>query len=484
MVGGGTLTYRALADASNRVANALIDRGVIPGDRVAVLAENSLEYLEVFLGILKAGACAVPLPTLIAPAALRLMIGEAAPRVVFCSSAYHDAVSGLATVVGFEFGPPDGIEYAQFRNGGRPDHPDVAIGPDDLFNIIYSSGTTGQPKGIVHTHAFRAQFVADVETLALFEVGSRFVAATPFYSNATIGPIFAMLGLGCEMIGFRKFDLDGFFALCGSGGPRHVLLVPVQIGRILDDPRTGAETLAHGMTVYSTGSKLSGLRKGQVLSRWQASLIESYGMTEGGPGTTLRVDPSTPADKLDSVGQPALGCEIRLLDEHGVEVPHGQTGEIVGRSRMQMAGYYLRPEATEQQLWRDRQGREFIRSGDIGRFDADGYLYLLDRKKEMIISGGFNIYASDLEAVLLSHPSVLEAAVIGVPSDQWGETPVALVVPRPDSGVDPAELLAWANSQLGKAQRISRLDLRDALPRGGLGKVLKAQLKAELAVLT
>ncbi len=486
---GETVSYQALDGASNRTATALIGHGVVPGDRVAILADMSAEYVEAFLAILKAGGCAVPLPTLIAPDALRLMLAEADPKVIFVSNRYRDIVRhGLGSerptagplLVDFDAGDETASSMAGFRQTGQDHDPAVPTAPESLFNIIYSSGTTGLPKGIVHTHAFRAQYSDDVESLAIFEPGAIFVTGTPLYSNATIGPLFAMLGLGCETVGFGKFSVDAFFDLCAVRHPRHALLVPVQIARIADDPRSGSGALGSGMTFYSVGSKLPRRRKEQVLYEWGAKLVESYGMTEGGPATIFQADQATPADKLDSVGKPAHGSLIRIIDEQGIPLPVGELGEIVGRSSTQMTGYYRRPELTEAQLWRDEAGREFIRSGDIGRFDQDGYLYILDRKKEMIISGGFNIYASDLEAVLIRHPDVLEAAVIGVPNEEWGETPVAFAVPRPGRLLDAPELLTWANGQLGKVQRISALYLRAELPRGGIGKVLKVQLRSEV----
>jgi acyl-CoA synthetase (AMP-forming)/AMP-acid ligase II len=198
-------------------------------------------------------------------------------------------------------------------------------------------------------------------------------------------------------------------------------------------------------------------------------------MTEGG-GTCILEAREHP-DKLHTVGRPAPGHDIRLIDDAGREAAPGEAGEIVGHSSAAMLGYHNQPAKTKEAEWLDASGRRFIRTGDIGRFDAEGFLVLLDRKKDMIISGGFNVYPSDLEAVLKQHAQVAEAAVVGVPSATWGETPVACVVLKSDSPIGEDALLQWANERLGKMQRLAAVHFVDALPRSPIGKVLKRELR-------
>jgi acyl-CoA synthetase (AMP-forming)/AMP-acid ligase II len=202
-------------------------------------------------------------------------------------------------------------------------------------------------------------------------------------------------------------------------------------------------------------------------------------MTEGG-GTCILEAHAWP-DKLHTVGRPAEGHDIRLIDDEGVEVPPGEAGEVVGHSAGMMTGYYGRPEKTREAEWFDTQGKRFIRTGDVGRFDADGFLTLFDRKKDMIISGGFNVYPSDLEAVLIQHAGVHEAAVVGVPSVQWGETPVAFVVRKAGDESTPQDLLDWVSARVGKTQRLAAVYLLDELPRSAIGKVLKRELREHLS---
>jgi acyl-CoA synthetase (AMP-forming)/AMP-acid ligase II len=203
-------------------------------------------------------------------------------------------------------------------------------------------------------------------------------------------------------------------------------------------------------------------------------------MTEGGGTCILACHEHR--DKLRTVGRPAPGNDIRVIDEAGQELPRGEVGEVVGHSPASlMTGYHNKPEATAAAEWFDAQGKRYIRTGDVGRFDDDGFLVLLDRRKDMIISGGFNVYPSDLEAILRAHPDVLEVAVVGMPSERWGETPVAFVVPANGAALDSAALQDWANAQLGKLQRLAAVRVLDALPRSPIGKILKRELRARYA---
>jgi acyl-CoA synthetase (AMP-forming)/AMP-acid ligase II len=222
-----------------------------------------------------------------------------------------------------------------------------------------------------------------------------------------------------------------------------------------------------------TSAPFSAALKADVVARWPGLLVEYYGMTEGG-GTCI-LNATAHPDKLHTVGQPAPGHDIRLIDDEGREVAQGEMGEVVGRSGAMMSGYHGRRQATSEAEWFDADGNRFIRHGDVGRFDDDGFLILMDRKKDLIISGGFNIYPSDLEAVLRQHPGVRDCAVVGVPSEQWGETPVGFYVPG--DATPAAEILAAVNATLGKTQRLADLIAIDELPRSAIGKVLKRELR-------
>jgi acyl-CoA synthetase (AMP-forming)/AMP-acid ligase II len=346
------------------------------------------------------------------------------------------------------------------------------------FNIIYSSGTTGLPKGIVQPHGMRWMHVMRGAALG-YGPQTVTILATPLYSNTTLVAFFPTLSHGGCVVLIDKFDAERYLDLAARHRATHTMLVPVQYQRLMACPRFGAFDLSSFQMKFCTSAPFAAALKADVLARWPGGLVEYYGMTEGG-GTCALAAHEHP-DKLHTVGQPLPGHDIRVVDEDGRELPRGEIGEVVGRSGAMMTGYHQQPAKTAEAEWFDAEGKRFIRTGDVGRFDAEGFLTLLDRRKDMIISGGFNVYPSDLEAVLREHPAVAEAAVVGVPSAQWGETPVAWVVTRGGEAADAEALRQWVNARLGKTQRIAALHVVDELPRSAIGKILKTELRARHA---
>jgi acyl-CoA synthetase (AMP-forming)/AMP-acid ligase II len=272
-----------------------------------------------------------------------------------------------------------------------------------------------------------------------------------------------------------KFDAAAYVALAERHRATHTMLVPVQYQRIMALPDFGQHDLSSFRLKFCTSAPFSAALKTEVLERWPGGLVELYGMTEGG-GTCI-LEAHRHPDKLHTVGRPAEGHDIRLIDDAGREVGPGAAGEVVGHSPTMMTGYHNQPEQTSEAEWVSPDGRRFIRTGDIGRFDAGGFLTLIDRKKDMIISGGFNIYPSDLEAQLRRHPAIADAAVIGVPSVTWGETPVAFVVRRAGATASADALREWLNAEVGKTQRLADLVCIEEMPRNAIGKVLKRELR-------
>jgi acyl-CoA synthetase (AMP-forming)/AMP-acid ligase II len=357
--------------------------------------------------------------------------------------------------------------------GARPDP--VDIDPETTFNIIYSSGTTGTPKGIVHTHQMRWSAIGG---MGAFDGSPSIVSlvSTPLYSNTTLAAFLPTLGLGGCAVLMRKFEATAFLELAQRHRVSHAMLVPVQYRRLLQHPGFDTFDLSSFRTKFSTSAPFPAELKAEVLRRWPGGLVDYYGMTEGGGVLVLAAH--LHPDKLHTVGRPAPGHDVRLIDESGLEVGPGVVGEVVGRSGAMMAGYNNRPGATAEAEWFDADGARFIRTGDLGRFDEDGFLELIGRKKDMIISGGFNIYPSDLEAVIVQYPDVLEVAVVGVRSDRWGETPVAFVTERPGRRIGVEDLSQFVAQRLNKTQRPSSYLIVDELPRSPIGKVLKRELRA------
>ncbi|WP_027794599.1 class I adenylate-forming enzyme family protein [Paraburkholderia acidipaludis] len=475
---GETVSYAALDALADRCAAALQRDGVAPRDVVAICATGSIRYVAAFIGALRAGAAVAPLSPTAHADSLAGMIENAGARLLFLDEAVETALAAataLPAVRAIRLDVKEGGNAFDtwLAPAGTTPQP-VAIQPEWAFNIIYSSGTTGTPKGIVQSHAMRFAY-AHRSTSRGYGPEAVTLTATPLYSNTTLVSFFPTLGLGGTVVLMPKFDTRHYLELAQRHRATHTMLVPVQYRRLLADPDFDRYDLSSFQSKSCTSAPFAADLKAEVVRRWPGTLTEFYGMTEGGASCELRADESP--GKLHTVGQPMPGHEMRLIDAEGNELPRGSIGEVVGRSPTMMTGYYRQPDKTAEAEWHDREGQRFIRTGDIGRFDEDGFLVLMDRKKDMIISGGFNIYPSDLEQVIGAHPDVIEAAVVGVASERWGETPVAFVTLREGAATDAPSLMAWTNERLGKMQRLAQVVVVEALPRSAIGKVLKRDLR-------
>jgi acyl-CoA synthetase (AMP-forming)/AMP-acid ligase II len=471
-VDDGVMCWRTLDEHTRRIAQALVAAGIVPGDRVALLGAASCAYVECLFGIVAARACAVPLPVSASEQTLQALLADSGAKLLLVDP---EAAGSLQAPAGLRVITLDG-SFAQWRDAAPTVELPLAQA-DDAFNIIYSSGTTGAPKGIVHTHGMR-QAQARRGGFG-FSPEARTLLSTPTYSNTTIVPMLGTVANGGCSVLMRKFDAGRWLALAQQHRATHTMLVPVQYKRILAHPDFERTDLSNLQLSQSTGAPMDLALKQDILARWPGRFREVYGITEG--GVSFFLDARDHPDKLGTVGKPGYGTEVFLLDEDGRRITQGTegaVGEVVGRSPYMMTGYHNRPESTAQIRWLDEHGTVYHRTGDIGRFDADGFLTLLDRAKDVIISGGHNVYAADLEAVIAKHEDVQDATVIGVPSEAWGETPLALVVLRPGARTDAGALKDWVNAQVGKTQRLSAVELRTELPRSALGKLSKKELRA------
>ncbi len=478
--GDACLSYAALDARVDQVAAALQRDGILPGEVIALCAHTSIAYAVTYLGALRAGVVVAPLAPGATPETLAAMLRDAGARLLFGDESTAQALGQTAqrvTRISLDDAAPGRAWTSWLAPPGVRPQP-VVVAASWPFNIIYSSGTTGQPKGIVQPHGMRW---AHVQRGAGYGYGADTVTllSTPLYSNTTLVVFFPTLAYGGTVLLMGKFDAAAYLALAAQERVTHTMLVPVQYQRLMARPDFEQFDLRSFRMKFSTSAPFSATLKADVLARWPGGLVEFYGMTEGG-GTCI-LEAHLHPDKLHTVGRPAPGHDIRLIDEAGQEVAAGEAGEVVGHSPGMMQGYHGQPALTREAEWFDATGKRFIRTGDVGRFDVEGFLILFDRRKDLIISGGFNIYPSDLEAVLREHPAVHDVAVVGVPSPQWGETPVAFVVGQAGQTLPPEALRLWANERLGKTQRLADLRYLDELPRSPIGKVLKRELRERYA---
>ncbi|WP_066780057.1 class I adenylate-forming enzyme family protein [Sphingomonas sp. CCH5-D11] len=471
--GDAELTYRALNALMDRAAAALQRDGTAQGQAVAMVSYPSVAQAAVFLAAVRAGSIAAPIQPSATPEQIAGMIGDSGANLVFLDKANAEALASetlSARIVMLEE-----LDRWLAPEGATPDA--VTVHPNDGFNIIYSSGTTGIPKGIVQSHAMRWQHLSR-NSAAGFDTAVTLLA-TPLYSNTTLVSFLPTLAWGGTAVLMKKFDAHRYLELAEQYRATHTMLVPVQYQRIMALSDFDRFDLSSFRFKTCTSAPFKAELKRDVLNRWPGKLVEYYGMTEGGASFILAADEFP--DKLHTVGRLSPGHEAILLDDEGNEVAPGEMGEIVGRSPAMMNGYHKREGATRDAEYHDAQGNRWIRHGDVGRFDEDGFLILMDRKKDMIISGGFNIYPSDLEAVLAQHPAVADCTVVGVPSEEWGETPVGFYVPRAGASESAEDVRAATNAKLGKTQRLSALYVTDELPRSAIGKVLKRELRDRLS---
>jgi acyl-CoA synthetase (AMP-forming)/AMP-acid ligase II len=464
------LTWGEVSAVVDRMAAQLQRDGLIKGQAVAILGTTSVRYALAYLAAVRAGGCAAPLTTSAAPGQLNAMLRDSGAMHVFVDAAK------LADLAGEDLPPLKHVMFGDIfgwmaEESAVPE--DRACTAVDPFNIIYSSGTTGTPKGIVHSRGMRWRHAAVGPNAGYGEPGQKSLTSTPLYSNTTLALVMPTLAYGGSLYMMPKFDAGRYLEIAEQERITHTMLVPVQYKRLMEYDRFDHFDLSAFQIKYCTSAPFSAELKAEVVRRWPGALIEIYSMTEGGVVCLLHAHKYP--DKLHTVGQPAPGSEVFTIDGEGKRLPPGSIGELVGRSPTMMSGYQNQPEKTAESSWYDEEGGRWQRMGDIGRVDEDGFVELVGRANDMIISGGFNIYPVDLEAVLMQHPAVDEAAVIGMPSERWGETPVGFVTVK--AAVDIDAVLAETNNQLGKTQRLSALYAIDEMPRSHIGKLLKTELR-------
>jgi acyl-CoA synthetase (AMP-forming)/AMP-acid ligase II len=479
------LTYREFNPNVNRIANALCSLGIDKGDKIAIVLPNCLELLELYWGIAKLGAVAVPLSTLLMSSGLKSLITDSDAKLVVTNSQFVDIFEEIKREL-VNVGSEGYILIDEPMSKGYLDYHALKAAADDTepegdeiyendpYNIIYSSGTTGMPKGIVLSHYVRAFYASLFASSFRMSPESVVIHGGSIVFNGSFVTLMPAMLVGATFILLPKFDAQEFIETVQREKATHVIMVPSQLIAILNAPNFSAKALESLEMICSVGAPLHMDIKEQLHRHLPNRFYELYGLTEG---FITILDKTHYASKPESVGIPPPFFQIRIMNDAGEDVPIGEIGEIVGRGPTLMTEYYKRPELTTQTI---KEG--WLYSGDLGYVDGDDFLYLVDRKKDMIISGGVNVYPKDIEGVVSQHPAVKEVAVFGIPDQRWGETPVAAVSLRQPDVVTPEGLVQWVNERVGaKFQRVRQVVILDEFPRSISGKILKRVLREQYA---
>jgi long-chain acyl-CoA synthetase len=486
---GRSISYRNLNERVNALSHELLRRGLQKGDRVGVLVHNSHQFVEVYFAAAKTGAIFCPYNTHSKPGELKETVTYSAPRYLIFDNDYSDIMDGLKNAF-------DSVEYyIDLQNprlsfaedyesliaAGEKGEPAVTVHEDDVMSIFFTSGTTGKPKGAMRTHR---HILANIVT-GLIELGvghnERVLIIFPMYHISYEDNIGRCFFLPNTMIIRREggFDPDEVLGLLSRERITFCHLVPTMINAFLRCPNIAAYDLTSLRTIFYAGAPMPVDLLTRALRVFHSRFFQGYGLTESGPQTTLLrpqdhvVDGSEKQlQKLGSVGTPVVGFEVKILGEDGKEVAAGEVGEITGRSEAIMKGYWRMPQESADRL---REG--WLHTGDLGKVDEDGYIYLVDRKHDMIISGGINVYPREVEEVLYRHPLVFEASVFGVPHDHWGEAVKAVVVLKEGASAGEKEIIDFCGEHLAGYKKPKTVEFWKELPKNPTGKILKRVIR-------
>jgi len=478
----GEMTFAEWEAESNRLARGLVERGVSKGDRVALYLrmEEALRFMVAYAAVHKAGAVAVPTNIRLTEHELERLLGHAEVKAVLTDSGLAPSagrvISTLPTVQHLLAAPEAADHPWSWGHAGAGDTSEfqVPVNGDDLADILYTSGTTGLPKGVAIRHR-NVALIPGAPNPSYS--GHCWLHSSPLFTFAGIGFIYNPMQLGLFGVFQPKFDAGRWIEIVGELRPQFVFLVPAMAQLIVSHERFASAAL-DSIQICAVGSSPlapSTLRALQERMP-EASVSNSYGMTEAGPAF-CSMPKGEALKRIGSVGKPMPPLEVRIVDDAGRDVAEGEIGEAVLRMEGRQREYYRNPEATAG-AWKDG----WLYSGDLARLDADGYLYIVGRKKDVIIRGGNNVHAVDVEAVLLDHPGVIEAGVVGVPHPVLGEDVAAVVVRAGDSEVTAEELQAHCAERLADYKVPRRIEFSDELPRNATGKILKEKLKETLGV--
>lgn len=489
--GDYSIDYYHLNRRVNCLANSLLEKGVKKGDRVAVLFHNCCEFIEVYYASAKIGTIFVPLNNLLKESELKQIIEYISPRVLFVDPDYAKFIESMRRDLPFiEFfvglkgtSSMNFKEYESLIEKGEPGEPPVPVFDEDVMTIILTTGTTGRPKGVMRTH--RHNYInALVDTIEL-KIGleDRAIFLTPPYHVTTEAVFGRHILMANTIVILREggFDPESFLGVLSRERISMFQVVPTVLAAMLEVENIDKFDLSHLRLILYAASPINISLLRRALQRFNCAFIQMYGQTESGPLITIlrpedHIIEGTPTQlsRLASAGRPVVDYEVRIVDDAGKDAPVGEVGEILARGEAMMKGYWNLPEESAEAL---RNG--WLHTGDMARTDKDGYVYIVDRKNDLIISGGKNIYPREVENVLSRHEAVKEVAVVGIPDDYWGESVKALVVLKDNVSASEEVLIDYCKENLASYKKPRSVEFRKELPKSATGKILKKALKNE-----
>ncbi len=473
-------TYAEVNERVNRLANGLLATGVRPGQTVAVFSHNSIEYMELFHALAKLGCCMVTLNVWHRAGEVEVLYKHSDAEWFIVGEKAQASVAELVDRLGLAPGHlivmgepelPGAVAWNDVMAAGHPAEPGVRVDPQAPYWMMYTSGTTGNPKGVVRSFLRTALCTWAGIIEFRFSKDDLFLAVSPFFHGVTFLPIMVLHVGGAVFIADR-FSVDDIIETLGRHRITSGFMVPTMLNMLQADPRFGETDFSALRVLVTGGAPMPEALKRRILDVIGPSLFEFYGASESGFLTVLH--PEDQLTRIGSCGRACFGAEVQIRGESGEVLPPGQVGEIFTSCQGRFDGYYKDPERTAQAL---QDG--WFTAGDLGRMDEDGYVYIVGRKSDLIISGGENVYPIEIEDVLRSHPAVADCAVIGVPDPLWGEAVKAVVVLRPGQAVAAEELVNYCSRRLAGFKRPKYVEFVDELPRNASGKVLKHVLKQQ-----
>jgi fatty-acyl-CoA synthase len=484
---GRQTTFAEFNIKTNRVANGLKALGVKPHERIAYLGKNSDLYFELLLGAIKANVVMAPVNWRLAAPEVAFIVEDCKAAVLFVGPEFItlvrnilDRLPSVRAVITMEGGAPEWRDFTAWRDAESADDPDVEISSKDIAIQLYTSGTTGKPKGAMLSHAnffnlVRTGSEADKPDWNKWTPDDVSLVAMPVFHIGGSG--WGILGLyhGAKGVIAREFDPARVLDFFEQAGITKLFMVPAAMQFVVRQPRARSVDFSRLKYMLYGASPIPAALLKECIEVFKCGFVQMYGMTET-TGTIVALPPEDHvegSERMRSAGKALPGVELAILDADGKPLPPGEVGEIATRSGSNMAGYWNLPEATASTLREDG----WLRTGDAGTMDKDGYLYIRDRIKDMIISGGENIYPAEVESALCDHPDIAEAAVIGIPDDKWGESVKAIVVMKPGKTVSAADIINFTRERIAGYKTPRSVDFIEALPRNPSGKILRRHLR-------